>query len=870
MEYIKLFATEAEQNAFRQSSDYAEPHVSWCEDMEEVKYNKTAEEWANEYFTTIAREDGTISFNIRFDMGTNYITSISYSTDNGETWNTTNNVDNKSEHLVTDVSVERGDKILWKGTATQFGCWSSDEEIDDLVGSSFSSTCEIDVQGNVMSLLYGDNFKDKTVFENEYTFTYLFSDYDRSTGCLIVNAQNLLLPATTLTYGCYSSMFRYCSNLITVPELPATILAEFCYQYMFDGCTSLVSAPELPALTLADNCYSTMFCDCTNLTSAPELPATVLANNCYYSMFYKCTSLTVAPELPAMSLEDGCYAYMFSNCTNLTTSPELPATTLAEDCYYYMFANCESLTIAPELPATVLEDGCYTGMFSGCASLINAPELPATTLAYSCYSGMFRNCTSLQKAPELPATTLAGSCYSFMFQGCTSLTVAPELPATTLATGCYWNMFNGCTNLNYIKAMFTTTPSSAYTGNWVYGVASTGIFIKNSNATWTTTGVHGVPSGWTVQDERYTPDIWEDIYLTFDILSNGTINWTDQGITRTISYKLNNGEWTNITASNAGATINVSTGDKVMFKGDNTTYGGHNEEDGGSIWCGFYNSTASFNIQGNIMSLINGDSFANATTLPFDNTFVGLFENTNVVNAENLILPATTLTSECYKCMFASCTSLITTPELPATSLTAYCYKDMFNQCTSLTTSPELPATTLEWGCYEGMFQNCTSLTTAPELLATMLTYNCYSSMFDGCTSLTVAPELPAMSLEDGCYAYMFSNCTSLITAPELPATTLKESCYEGMFQNCISLATAPELPATTLATGCYWNMFNGCTNLNYIKAMFTTTPSDTYTSNWVSGVAANGTFVKNSAATWNVTGNNGIPTGWTVQTASE
>ena len=48
---------------------------------------------------------------------------------------------------------------------------------------------------------------------------------------------------------------------------------------------------------------------------------------------------------------------------------------------------------------------------------------------------------------------------------------------------------------------------------------------------------------------------------------------------------------------------------------------------------------------------------------------------------------------------------------------------------------------------------------------------------------------------------------------------------------------------------------------------MFTTTPSTTYTNNWVNGVASSGTFVKNKDATWNVTGINGIPTGWTVVT---
>jgi hypothetical protein len=44
--------------------------------------------------------------------------------------------------------------------------------------------------------------------------------------------------------------------------------------------------------------------------------------------------------------------------------------------------------------------------------------------------------------------------------------------------------------------------------------------------------------------------------------------------------------------------------------------------------------------------------------------------------------------------------------------------------------------------------------------------------------------------------------------------------------------------------------MFSGCDNLNYVKAMFTTTPGSNYTSSWLYGVSANGTFVKNSAAT--------------------
>jgi hypothetical protein len=116
----------------------------------------------------------------------------------------------------------------------------------------------------------------------------------------------------------------------------------------------------------------------------------------------------------------------------------------------------------------------------------------------------------------------------------------------------------------------------------------------------------------------------------------------------------------------------------------------------------------------------------------------------------------------------------------------------------------------------------------------------------------------------------MFNGCTSLIKAPKLlPATTLRENCYYGMFRDCTSLVTAPELPALTLISNCYSYMFYNCTSLKYIKAMFTVTPLTSYTNYWVYNVGSGGTFVKNSAATWNVINVYGVPNGWTIETAS-
>ena len=286
-------------------------------------------------------------------------------------------------------------------------------------------------------------------------------------------------------------------------------------------------------------------------------------------------------------------------------------------------------------------------------------------------------------------------------------------------------------------------------------------------------------------------------YLTFNITSNGNIN-----VPTGTTYSINGAEW-----ENTGTTITVNSGETIRFKGNNSTYNNNT----------FSGSTAGFEVEGNIMSLIYGDDFKNKLTISRDNTFANLFKNcTKLVSAENLILPATALATWCYASMFYGCTSLTTAPALPATTLKNYCYYQMFSKCTSLKTAPALPATTLADSCYSSMFQSCTSLTTAPELPATTLASYCYSTMFNGCSSLTIAPELPA----------------------------------------------------TTLAISCYMNIFAGCKNLNYIKCLATNISANSCTSFWVNGVASRGTFVKNSNMTNWTTGKNGIPTNWTVQDA--
>ncbi len=236
---------------------------------------------------------------------------------------------------------------------------------------------------------------------------------------------------------------------------------------------------------------------------------------------------------------------------------------------------------------------------------------------------------------------------------------------------------------------------------------------------------------------------------------------------------------------------------------------------------------------------------------------------TNMTTAPEL--PATTLAASCYRSMFNGA-GLTTAPELPATTMADYAYLSMFADC-PITKAPVLPATTLSHYCYQQMFRG-TNITDMPDLPATTVVQYCYQGMFSACTSLTgVTAELPALRVLSYSYQYMFDRCTSLTTAPALPATNLSISCYEGMFQNCTNLTQAPELPATTLAGNyCYRYMFRNCTLLNYVKALATNSGTR-FNPSWLSGVAANGTFVKHPDATWS-TGADGIPTGWTIEDA--
>lgn len=239
------------------------------------------------------------------------------------------------------IVIAKGEKLYLKGDNSTYSDYS-DEDNNQFYYCNIKITGDninAKLYGNIMSLLYADNFANQTTLYNRCTFRSLFGS-----SSALTDASNLVLPATTLSEKCYEGMFSDCSSLISIPKLPATTLAPWCYSGMFQNCTSLVETmQELPATTLAENCYSYMFNNCTSLRLHPDLPATTLSPSCYTYMFGN-TNITSGPELPATTLAKECYAFMFNNCASMWTAPDLPATTLVLNCYAYMFKGCSLLT----------------------------------------------------------------------------------------------------------------------------------------------------------------------------------------------------------------------------------------------------------------------------------------------------------------------------------------------------------------------------------------------------------------------------------------------------------------------------------------------------------------------------------------------
>jgi hypothetical protein len=220
-------------------------------------------------------------------------------------------------------------------------------------------------------------------------------------------------------------------------------------------------------------------------------------------------------------------------------------------------------------------------------------------------------------------------------------------------------MFKGQKNLSYIECLATDISATNCLDNWVNGVASSGTFVKDANASWNN-GNSGIPTGWVTNDY---------VVNAFNIKANtnSVISFTND-----LYYAINDKQvWTQLLAN---TNLNIQSGDKVSFKSTITP----SSSDG----IGHFDISGDVTIGGNLTSLIIGQ--ASDTLSGYDYAFKGLFSGcTDITDASSLTMH-NTLSSECYNRMFYGCTSITKAPKLPAGTLVADCYKEMFSGCTSL------------------------------------------------------------------------------------------------------------------------------------------------------------------------------------------
>ena len=206
-----------------------------------VVKNPSAEQLANvdkaTPLTLVAQADGKIT--VTFNNGIILANDIHYTVNGGAEQTIAKNTTG-----AYDITVKKGDVVQLYSLNTSLGggavagARGGTRAVDD--GAKYINirpSMKTEIFGNVMSLLKGkDNLESATTIEANNAFYGLFAGADK----LVNNTERLLvLPATTLTEGCYQDMFNGCKGIEKAPELPAPKLEKNCYQEMFYDCAKL-------------------------------------------------------------------------------------------------------------------------------------------------------------------------------------------------------------------------------------------------------------------------------------------------------------------------------------------------------------------------------------------------------------------------------------------------------------------------------------------------------------------------------------------------------------------------------------------------------------------------------------------------------
>ena len=203
MRYIESFANDAAIQGALDNGSLGHPYLALDDQTHKIDLDNKENSNIKKYFTIEALERGSIRGNNR-----------PYYSINGGEWSLMPN---------SDLQLNAGDVVRFKST--------SPSQYSQYFQSNNQLKCK--AYGNVMSLIYGDDFLGKSEVPHS-TFQYLFDGWTN-----LMDVSNLMLPGETLGKYCYNKMFRGCVNIEKAPYLPAETIGDGSYSGMFSGCTAL-------------------------------------------------------------------------------------------------------------------------------------------------------------------------------------------------------------------------------------------------------------------------------------------------------------------------------------------------------------------------------------------------------------------------------------------------------------------------------------------------------------------------------------------------------------------------------------------------------------------------------------------------------
>lgn len=360
-------------------------------------------------------------------------------------------------------------------------------------------------------------------------------------------------------------------------------------------------------------------------------------------------------------------------------------------------------------------------------------------------------------------------------------------------------------------------------------------------------------------------------YLSFTAIEDSSVGTK---ITGTISpapnveYSRDKNSWSDLTAN----TVSLTAGETIYVRGNNPNSLSISNAN-------YFSFTMTGNISagGSVATLIQQKD---NSVVPAERYFTGLFRGCSALkNVDNLKLAKADNMTGCYAYCFML-TGLTTVPDdfIENCGMAVSMFNSCFRECLSLTKAPRLPEPPIPIlpqipaECYANMFNRCTALTDVSNIDLSELELDTSSclQMFYNCSSLTKAARMVRTTFIDGSQNNLFAmyanSGVSDVSGINFGNIVLTKGCMEQMFSNCKSLVTSPALSSRTLAERCYWHLYTGCNALNYIKCTATDISATDCTTDWVTGVANTGTFVKTANMENWTTGTSGIPVGWTVE----